>query len=342
MPRKIEHSSIVITGPSSGIGRATALAFADRGASVVLAARREDALHEVAGECTERGGRALVVPTDVSDERAVEHLAHRAVEELGRIDVWVNNAAVSVFGRFEETPTDAIQRLFQTNFFGYLYGGRAALRRFREQGEGVLVNVDSVVAGAPQPYTSAYVASQCAIRGLFDCLRMELRLDEASDIHVCTVLPASIDTPLFQQAANYTGRAVKALEPAYPAAKVAEAIVRLAERPRREVVVGGAGRLAMAEHAMAPAVYERMFARAIDSGRFQDRPAERGPGNLFHPMPEHASVSGGWGDGVGGNGVNGRAALGAAAATLAVAVPAALVWAARSGKLSRPGAGRGR
>jgi len=339
MPRKLEHSTVVITGASSGIGRATALAFAARGASVVLAARREEALHEVARACTDLGGRAVVVPMDVTHEGAVEALAQRATDELGRIDVWVNNAAVTLFGRFEEAPTEAVQRLFQTNLFGYFYGARAALRRFREQGEGVLINVDSVVAGAPQPYTSAYVASKYAIRGLFECVRMELELDDASDIHVCTVLPASIDTPFFQQAANYTGRAVRAMDPTYPAEKVADAIVHLAEKPKREVVVGAAGRVAMAEHALAPGLYQKLAARMIDSNHFEDRGTDHSAGNLFDPMPQHARVSGGWGNG--SNGSNGRGRLGTAAvAGLAVLVPAAVIWAARGGRLSLPRAFR--
>ena len=127
MPRKIQESVVVITGASSGIGRATALEFARRGARVVLAARREQPLLEVASQCATVGGEALVVPTDVTDEAAVQELARRAVERFGRLDVWVNNAAVTSFGLFEDTPQDVFRRIIDTNLFGYVHGARAAL-----------------------------------------------------------------------------------------------------------------------------------------------------------------------------------------------------------------------
>jgi NAD(P)-dependent dehydrogenase (short-subunit alcohol dehydrogenase family) len=294
MQRKIRDSVIVITGASSGIGRATALDFARRGSTVVVAARREQPLREVATECERLGGRALAVPTDVTDEGAVRQLARRAVESFGRIDVWVNNAAVSLFARFEEAPPEAYRRVIETNLFGYIHGARAALPYMREQGSGVVINNSSMVGKVGQPYTSAYVLSKWAIRGLAECLRMELSLDDAKDVHVCTILPASIDTPIFQHAANYTGRATKAMRPVYDADKVARAIVGLAERPRREVMVGSAGRMIALQRLLAPAVAERMLARQVDTDHFQDRPAPPTDGNLFEPIAEGVGISGGW------------------------------------------------
>src|SRR5690606_21511524 len=143
------------------------------------------------------------------------------------------------------------RRVIETNLFGYVHGARTALPYFREQGCGTLINVASAVAAAPQPYTSAYVASKFAIRGLSDCLRMELSLDHVPDIHVCTVLPATVDTPLFQHAANYTGRAVQAMPPVYAAERVARAIVDLVTSPEREVFVGNAGRLMALQYQLA-------------------------------------------------------------------------------------------
>jgi len=265
MPRPIKDSVIVITGASSGIGRTTALEFAKRGATLLLAARREFALQEVATQCNRLGGQALAVPTNVTDEEAVQALARRAVETFGRLDVWVNNAAVTLFARFEEAPSEVFRQVLETNVFGYVHGARAALPYFREQGSGILINVDSVVGTAPQPYTSAYVMSKFAIRGLAGCLRMELNLDKAPDIHVCTVMPATIDTPLFNQAANYTGRATKALNPVYSA-----------------------------QNTLTPELYEQTMAQQVDQDHLQDKPAPATNGNLFEPMPEYTSISGGW------------------------------------------------
>jgi NAD(P)-dependent dehydrogenase (short-subunit alcohol dehydrogenase family) len=292
MPRAIEDSVVVITGASSGIGRATALEFAGRGATVVLAARRAPALDDMARECEERGESALAVPTDVTDEAAVEALARRAIETFGRIDVWVNNAAVTLFGRIEETPLEPYRRVIETNLFGYVHGARAAIPYLREQGRGVLINVASVAGKVGQPYTSAYCASKFAILGLSECLRQELL--DAPDIHVCAILPPSVDTPIFHHAANYTGRAIQPIPPVCDAYAVARAIVATAESPRREVVLGGVGQRLLLMHTLAPGYTERQMARKVEREHLQDRPAEPSAGNLFEPMPGDGRISGGW------------------------------------------------
>jgi short-subunit dehydrogenase len=283
---------VVVTGASSGIGRAAAVEFARRGATVAVAARRRAALEDVARQCERLGGRALVLPLDVTDAAAVEQAARQTVETFGRIDVWVNNAGVLLFGRTEEVPLESYRRVIETNFFGCLHGARAAIPYFREQGRGVLINVASVAGKIGLPYLSAYAASKFAVVGLSECLRQELL--DAERIHVCTVLPASIDTPLLQQAGNYTGRGVRPLGPIYHARQVARAIVRAARRPRREIIVGGAGRRVLALHALMPGFTERQVARTVERQHFQDRAAEPGAGNLFEPITSQAAVSGGW------------------------------------------------
>ncbi|WP_157991575.1 SDR family oxidoreductase [Caldimonas tepidiphila] len=290
--KDLNNAVVVVTGASSGIGRATAHLFARQGATVVLAARRAGLLRQVEQECAALGGRALCVPTDTSQDEQVEALAARAVEACGRIDVWVNSAAVLALGRIEEIPAADHERLIRINLFGYLCGTRTAVRQFRRQGRGILVNNASVLGAIGAPYASVYSATKWAIRGLTESVRGEL-LDEPG-IHACTVLPSTTDTPIFRHAANYTGREARAPEPVYSAERVAEAIVGLARRPRREVVVGGFGRLGMLGHAVFPALAERVAAAYLESRQFEDRRAAPGHGNLFEPAREDEGVSGGY------------------------------------------------
>jgi short-subunit dehydrogenase len=294
---RVRDSVVVVTGASSGIGRATALAFARKGCAVVLAARRPEALEAVRQECeSHRGAQALAVPTDVTDAAAVEELARRAVERFGRIDVWVNAAAVTVFGPFQETPLEDVRKVLDVNVMGYVHGARAALGVMREQGSGTLVNVSSIVGVVSQPYTHAYAMSKHAVRALGASLRQELRLEKAKHLHVCTVLPATIDTPLFEHAANYTGRKPVAMPPVYSPERVARAVVDLVRVPRREVVVGPVGRSMVLESRMMPGTVERMMARQVDRTHLSRKePAPAGHGNLHAPAAGPGATHGGWG-----------------------------------------------
>ncbi|MGW0365753.1 SDR family oxidoreductase [Streptomyces sp. NPDC002990] len=293
---RVRDSVVVITGASSGIGRATAVAFARKGCSVVLASRRAEALEAVRAECEgHRGAQALAVPTDVTDPAAVDDLARRAVGRFGRIDVWVNCAAVTVFGPFEEVPLEDFRKVMDVNVMGYVHGARAALRVMRRQGSGTLINVSSIVGVVSQPYAHAYGMSKHAVRALSASLRQELRLDKAKDIHVCTVLPATIDTPLFEHAANYTGRKPLAMPPVYSPERVAKAIVDLVRAPRREVVVGPMGRSMVLESRIMPGMVERVMAHQVDKthlSRKESAPA--GHGNLHVPAPGPGAAHGGW------------------------------------------------
>lgn len=292
MKRSIKDSVVVITGASSGIGRAAALDFARQGARLVLASRGEDQLQAVANECQSLGATAMAVPTDVSNREAVEDLARRAIETFGGIDVWVNDAAVSLFARLEEAPWEDYRQVIETNLFGYIHGARAVMPHFRERGRGVLINISSMVAKTGAPFISAYAISKAAIVGLSDSLRQELT--DARDIHVCTVLPASIDTPIFQHAANYTGKAVKPMNPIYDVEAVAKEIVDLAIHPRREVYVGGAGRRIGLLSRVAPGFAQRIMARQVKKDHFAKTPAEAKDGNIHRPMPEVSGTSGHW------------------------------------------------
>ncbi len=282
---------MVITGASRGIGRATARLFAERGASVVLAARSEEALLEAAAECEALGGRALAVPTDVASWGAVEELVRRAVEQFGRVDVWVNNAVLVAVGRLEDVPPEANQRVVEANLLGYMHGARAVLPRFREQGSGVLINMSSGFGFVGAPYADAYTATKFAQRGLSQALRGELR---GSGVHVCTIMPSGVDTPAYHLAANYSGRAAGPKGFLARPEKIARVVVRCAERPRPEVVVGSSVRTLRLTHALAPRIVERAVARAIERGFLRQEPEEPSPGNLFEPSSEWGSTNGGY------------------------------------------------
>lgn len=293
MSRKLAEAVVVITGASSGIGRATALEFARKGAAIVIAARNLRTLRAVADEVEQLGGRALVVPTDVGDAGEVDRLAERAVDEFGRIDVWVNNAAALIIGRLEEVPAEAVRRIVETNLLGVLYGSQTAVRHFRPQNRGVLINISSGFGTFASPDQATYVSTKFGVRGLSEALRMELR---GTGIHVCTVMPTSIDTPVYRHTANYTGREVRPLGRVLPPEEVARTIVRLAERPKRETVVGEEVNLVKAVHKLAPGLYELLASRqVVEENMLKGAPAPATHGNLFTPDMSWTGMSGGYG-----------------------------------------------
>lgn len=290
-----ERKVAVITGASSGLGLATALRFAAEGYNVVLAARRMDRLREAARRCEASGIEALAVQTDVAKDSDVADLRDQAVQGFGRIDVWVNNAGIGVYSKFMDVPMKEFEQVLDTNLLGCVHGSYAALSRFTRQGSGILINVSSVNAAAPVPYASAYVASKYAVRGFTESLRMEMQLEGLADtIHICNVMPASIDTPFFKHAANHTGRTVMPIEPVYDPAYVAKHIVKLARKPQREAVIGPAGKLFILQRLLSPIVYEKVAAPFVRSNSLGKDHSADTAGNVFKPMDDTPETHGGW------------------------------------------------
>jgi NAD(P)-dependent dehydrogenase (short-subunit alcohol dehydrogenase family) len=311
MQRLMNSRVVVLTGASSGIGKAAALAFAARGDHLVLAARGHADLATVAAEC---GGSPLVVPTDVTEPLQVEELAKAAVEQFGRIDVWVDTAAVMAYGRFEDVPSDVFDRVVTTDLLGPAHVARTALRQFRAQQRGTLILCGSLLGHITAPYMSGYVTAKWGLRGLIRTLRQETR--DAPDIHVCSLTPGSVDTPIYTSAANYAGFVGRPPPPVDSAQRMAGAIVKLAGKPRADVSVGAANRLIEFGFNALPPVYDTLVGPLMRRGGLSRAAVGPRTGNVFGHERRTEGGPGRWT----------RASVGAAAGVSVLATVAALRW----------------
>lgn len=221
--------TVVITGASSGIGKATAEAFAKEGSHLVLASRGEDALQDTAHTCRELGAKVLVVPTDTSIPEEVTHLVEEALRMNGRIDYWINNAGVLSFGKFEETPVEVVDQIIKTNLLGYMYGAHAVLPIFKKQKKGVLINNISIGGWMPAPYGTAYTASKFGIRGMVETLQGEV--SDFPEIHICALYPGFQKSSGIEHAANYSGIKLSTPPPSFDPRLLANCMVKVAKKP---------------------------------------------------------------------------------------------------------------
>ncbi len=290
--RFLKGKTVVITGASSGIGRAAAIAFAENGANLVLAARREDVLETVAAECKALGVKTIALKTDVTDAEAVKRLAEAAATFGNTIDIWINNAGIGSVGEFTQTPVTAHQRVIETNLIGYIHGAHAVLPYFKKQQYGVLINTNSLGAWIAQPYSVAYAASKYGLRGFSEALRGELI--KFPQIYICDIFPGFIDTPGFQHGANYVGRKIKPIPPVYNARRVAKAMVSLAVRPRDAVTIGASAVFFRIVNSLFPGITQKVLYTLMT---FYFKKAERVPvsdGSLFKSDDTDAGIDGGW------------------------------------------------
>jgi NAD(P)-dependent dehydrogenase (short-subunit alcohol dehydrogenase family) len=282
---------IVVTGASGGIGRATALAFAKPGARIALLARGERGLEGARGEVEAAGAEALVLPTDVADSDQVERAAQEIERRWGRIDVWVNNAMVTVFGPVAKLDPKDLKRATEVTYLGAAYGTMAALKRMRKQNSGVIVQVGSALAYRAIPLQAAYCAAKHALRGFTDAVRSEL-MHERSPIHITSVHLSAFNTPQFDWAKNLTGKRAEPVPPIFQPELAAEAIVWAASQGRREVYVGWPSVKAVLANKLVPGVLDRVLATQGYSGQLTEEPKQDARNNLYEAYDTNPGAHG--------------------------------------------------
>lgn len=281
--------TVVITGASSGIGRAAAEAFAREGCNIVLAARGREALDETAQLCRDLGAVALAVPTDVSVAGDVQQLAQTALQFNGRIDVWVNNAGVMATGMLEDMPIEAVDQIIKTNLLGYLHGAHTILPIFKKQQDGVLINNISIGGWMPAPYGTAYSASKYGVRGMVESLQGEV--SHFPNIHVCAMYPAIQRSTGNMHSAKYSGFSSKIPPLSFDPRVLAAAMVKTAKYPRKEVYTDWSSVLFKTVYGMFPKTVVNTASAAMRMIMKKDAP-EGTNGNILTPSAEPHRIYG--------------------------------------------------
>lgn len=282
--KPIAQQVVAVVGASSGIGRETALQFAKRGAKVVAAARNQAGLDSLVAEIRQAGGEATAIVADVSDFEQVKAIADKAVEQYGRLDTWVQNAAVEIYASFEDTTVEEFRRVMEVNFLAHVYALKVAVPYLKQAGQGAMIHTTSVEAMRSLPLQSAYAASKHAVSGLLESVRVELMHDKVP-VSITEVQPAGINTPLFDKAITRLGMKPQGTPPLYSPKAVAEAILYVAEHPTRDIVVGDAGKMIALLQRLSPPLLDAYLVRSgFDSQRTNQPKAEDAPNNLYAPI----------------------------------------------------------
>ncbi|MFM7423607.1 MAG: SDR family oxidoreductase [Elainella sp.] len=283
--KPLKDQVVVITGASSGIGLVTARMAAKQGAKLVLAARNEEALRQLTEEIRGNGGEAIYVVTDVGQEEQVNHIAERAIAEFGGFDTWVNNAGVSIFGLCMDVTIPDMKRMFDTNFWGVVYGSRAAVNHFRQRqsGSGALINVGSFLGDRAVAVQSTYSATKHAVHGWTDALRVELET-EGAPVSVTLIHPGRIDTPYNEHARSYMPKQPAHRGMIYPPEAVAEAILYAAEHPKRDMYVGFQAKALAMLGGISPALTDKLMELWAFPSQQSDQPSrDREDNALYRP-----------------------------------------------------------
>ncbi len=281
--KPLRNQVVVITGASSGIGLVTARMAAQRGAKLVLAARNEDALGQLVDEIRGKGGQAIYVVADVGREEDVNRIAEKAIAEFGGFDTWVNNAGVSIFGRCMDVSIPDMKRMFDTNFWGVVYGSRAAVNHFkqRQSGSGALINVGSFLGDRAVAVQSTYSASKHALHGWTDALRTELEA-EGAPVSVTLIHPGRIDTPYNEHARSYMPKQPAHRGMIYPPEAVAEAILYSAEHPKRDMFVGFQAKALAVLAGISPRLTDKLIELWAFPSQQSDRPSRDREDNALY------------------------------------------------------------
>lgn len=281
--KPIAEQTIVITGGSSGIGLATAKMAAERGAHVIIVARDEDGMRRSCEEIRAEGGRADWLNADMGVREEVRRAVATVVGRWGGFDTWYNCAGVGVYARLEEISDEDHERVFQTNYWGVVYGSTEALKHLRARGGGALINQGSIASEMPVPVLGAYAATKHAVKGFTDSLRQEL-IEEGVPVSVTLIKPAGIHTPFGEHSKNYMDAASKVPPPVYAPEVVAEAVLSAAEKPIREVTIGASGKaMTMTQHFL-PHLADRLFSKLFPiMAKDKSRPPREMEGGFHEP-----------------------------------------------------------
>lgn len=279
--KPLHEQVIVITGASSGIGLATARAAAKENARVVLASRNKEELARLEQEIKAEGGQAIHVVADVGSREDIEKIAGAAIKEFGGFDTWVNNAAVTMYGKLEDISEEDNHRLFDTNFWGVVSGSLVAAKYLKSRG-GAIINIGSVLSDVSVPLQGIYSASKHAVKGFTDALRIELR-EENAPVSVTLIKPSGINTPYPEHAKNYTDKETSLPPPVYEPEEVAKAILYAATHSKRDIFVGSGAKVMSTVNQIAPAVMDWVGEHLMPGLQLNDRPARRRESSLHSP-----------------------------------------------------------